>query len=193
MHVRRLHKQAIKDRGWTDRMIARILGGPDIKVKNPYGPHLICLYNIGRVESAERSDEFREMKSVSDRRRKASLKAVTTKRQKLELEIANIRLNIPVMERKELIQVACENYNSWNNSDNMAGPFSAPAFLERICVNELRHSSEYDECLDDIYGRVGKQDAYISLKEKVLELIADLYPWLADEADRQLKILDAQY
>ena len=57
---------------------------------------------------------------------------------------------------------------------------SDPQFLERITVNYLRHAvSDYDDVLADLTRRVGKDEAYICVRTKVLEEIARVYPKLA--------------
>jgi len=59
--------------------------------------------------------------------------------------------------------------------------------LRRITVNHLRHNlSDYDRRLDDLFGKVGKSEAYIILNRKIYTSIADTYPDLAEECERQM-------
>lgn len=74
------------------------------------------------------------------------------------------------------------------NLDCYASEHSDPEFLERIRVNYLRHNScRYEHHLEMIAGRVGTKDAYLEIKEKVLDAIAEVYPWLGAECLRQEK------
>ena len=58
--------------------------------------------------------------------------------------------------------------------------------IKRTCVNFLRHEcTEYDEHLYQLIGRVGRDEGYILIKSKVLGLIADKYPFLKKECNKQ--------
>lgn len=69
--------------------------------------------------------------------------------------------------------------------------FAAPGkvsqeFLDRVTVNFLRHEhTRYDEHLKVIARKVGSQQAYALLKNKVLHRISQVYPELHDECVRQ--------
>jgi hypothetical protein len=45
--------------------------------------------------------------------------------------------------------------------------------------------TSYEKHLAQIAGRVGTDDAYLQIKEKVLDGIAEVYPWLAEECSCQ--------
>jgi hypothetical protein len=69
-------------------------------------------------------------------------------------------------------------------------PFAAPdqrrSFLDRICVNYLRHRfSPYDDALTQIKGQVGAPEAKTLLRIRVYEAIAKTYPELEYECYRQ--------
>lgn len=92
----------------------------------------------------------------------------------------------------ELVRLACEDYNqrlsrredSWEMQE--ASPDSDKAFLDRICVNYLRHASEtgYDEARYQ-EGKVGGDGVYEPVRRKVFKEIAKVYPELAEECRRQ--------
>ncbi len=50
-----------------------------------------------------------------------------------------------------------------------------------------RESNQLETALDEIAGKVGVGDAYMEIKTKVLEAIAEEYDWLWDECWRQEK------
>ena len=85
---------------------------------------------------------------------------------------------------------AIEHYNNrqieMENYGNVATKNSDPEFLKRISVNFLRHCcSSYEYELDKIYGKIGRAEAYIIIKNKILDTIANNYNYLAKEAYRQ--------
>lgn len=96
---------------------------------------------------------------------------------------------------EEVIQRACNSYNAYKEEQafrtgfydwQRATPGLDTAFLDRITVNYLRHElSHYEVELTRIFGKVGKEEAYVHLNSKVYAAIAALYPKLASECERQ--------
>jgi hypothetical protein len=189
----------IKARGWTDALIARFLGDPDGLRPNPHyrsGPPM-KLYKWQRVEQAEASTEFREAQDARKKRRDAAQKALATKKQKIADYLENVKVEVPQLPREKLIRLACDNYNASRPERKSDAPLatehSDPVFLERICVNYLRHClTKYETHLDEIAGKVGARDAYLDIKTKVLEEIAAEYDWLWDECWRQERRMQEQ-
>ena len=71
-----------------------------------------------------------------------------------------------------------------------ANKHSDADFLDRITVNFLRHCwTKYENELAEIAGKVGAPEAYVTIKQMVLDEITEQYPWLAAECDRQLSRL----
>jgi hypothetical protein len=61
-------------------------------------------------------------------------------------------------------------------------------FLDRITVNYIRHElSVYDEKIDDLFGKIGKHEAFELLNQKIYTEIGRVFPRLRKEARRQLK------
>ncbi len=180
----------LKNRGWTDTLVKRLIGEPDQLQVNPCyrsGPKM-KLYKTQRVEEAETLEEFVEAQKGKRGRQAAAQKALATKRRRIEEYVAAVKVEVPALSEDELIRRACDNYN-WHksdNNDNWASPSSDPEFLERICVNYLRHClTEYEAHLAEIAGKVGVRDAYLEIKTKVLKAIAEKYDWLWLECSRQ--------
>lgn len=84
--------------------------------------------------------------------------------------------------------MACEHYNQFHfDFDRFADSESDEFFLQRICVNYLRHErSEYDYDLDRIFGKAGAEEAREALRDKIYEAIAEKYDWLSEECKRQV-------
>jgi hypothetical protein len=55
-------------------------------------------------------------------------------------------------------------------------------------VNYIRHNlTNYEDLLEELEGKVGKINAYIKLKNKILKKIAEVYPDLKDECYNQMR------
>jgi hypothetical protein len=120
-------------------------------------------------------------------------KAAATKKQRLAEYVETVKIEVPQLSNDNLIWQACDNYNSLPQRErdgNWASTHSNPEFLARICVNYLRHClTHYESHLAKIAGKVGVGDAYVEIKTKVLEAIAERYVWLADEClDQELAL-----
>lgn len=183
-------------RGWTDTLIMDHLGDPDVLQTNPKyrtGP-MLRLYAMARVESAEATDAFKAaMRKLTKRRAAnpdAGKRAAETKRTKLLAEVDAMRIAVTRLPADELLRRAIESYNGRpqrNGDSGLASPTSPADFLERIQVNYIRHElTIYDLALAETFARVGKEDAISRIQERVFEAIAEAYPSLADESDRQM-------
>jgi chemotaxis protein histidine kinase CheA len=185
-------KSVLKERQWTAAMIKKFLGDPDVKADNPVYlcAAAVCFYEKSRVHRLEKSKAFKAEIQRSQSRRAAAKKAVATKQAKTDKlvddSISSIRVGVRSLD--EVCKLAIESYNlrgggsdfvaaSWSNND---------PFLERICVNFLRHEmSTYEYSLQRTLGKVGGKDAYLAIKFAVLEAIAESYPELRNECSRQ--------
>ena len=181
---------ALKERGWTESLVRKLLGDPDEKACNP---HYICaapqrLYLRTRVKKVEASSIF-ETEIVEVRKRKEKAKMVAEKRRCKFLEDVkkSIKFQVKVLEDSELIRRACDHYNA-GDSEFLASPKSSQEFLDRTCVNYLRHClTDYDEQLDNLRGQVGVDEARLIVQEAVYDAIWKSYPHFMEECDRQLQ------
>lgn len=196
-------RPTLRERGWTDALIARHLGEPDELAPNPHyrsGPPR-KLYSIARVEAAEASPGFAADRETATRRRESGRKATATKRAAMLAHLARVAVSVPVLDREELVQQACQHYNrhkediaidrAERGQETYWSPAtvdSSPGFLDRICTNFLRHAlSSFEDELAAVAGRVGVADAYKEITRKVLDVIAAAYPHLAAECERQFR------
>ena len=188
-----LNKSELKARGWTDSLIGRFLGDPDRQVPNPRGRSgsEIKLFLRTRVEAQEASVEFQQAKSISTLRSQAGRKRSIEKQAELLKRIEKISFSVPEMEWEELIRRACENYNALHNGDShfvQATPNSASEFLDRICVNYLRHVlSTYEREMAAVAGKVGANEARYLIRGRIVDAISDTYPELGSACNDQLK------
>ncbi len=192
-----LSKKALKARGWTDALIEDLLGAPDRTPVNMHyksGPR-VSLYTQVRVVNAEATDKFQAIQKDRAPRRAAATKAVETKRQQTEDYVSGVKIEVPVFPDEELLRRAVNHYNALHGGRSdfeMAAESSDRGFLDRICVNYVRHCcTGYEHHLARTAGAVGSAGAYVDIKMAVLDAIADAYPDLGAECSRQASAIEA--
>lgn len=191
-----LCKSDLKARGWTESLINKHLEPQDKTRTNPRysssAPMLLWL--LERVERAEASEEFKAAQEGRASRRAAAQRAVETKRARVRTWLDALKVSVPKMGMKKLVLRACDSYNAMRSARFLvSGYLSDPAdensdqdFLDRICVNYLRHELTcYERHLGEIAGKVGATDSYLELKDKVLDAIAEAYSELGVECLKQ--------
>jgi len=177
----------LKEKGWTQSKITSWLGEPDEIIKNPMYKRAAPskLYLTYRVHEIEASDEFKEwLEKTRERRNKLSksLKDVNTrKREELIKYIDSLEIEIEKMELDKLRELAVIHYNNlWASRGRDEKTVSINddiTFLNRICVNMLRHSfTDYEREIERMFGKVGKAEGYKLLKEKINNKIFEVYP-----------------
>lgn len=186
----------LRRRGWTAAAASRFLGEPDAVVEKRRGGWLIRenRYSAARVAAIEAGEAFAAWAVERDRRRRAAEVG-------LERAVAEAAAWSPAVPRKglqELRQLAADHYNErlfrrMERRQDFAGRpaelGSAPAFLDRISVNYLRHAAtRYDELLDKL-DRMGRRGSGLAstIRRRALEAIREAYPELAAECDRQIR------
>lgn len=199
--IERVTLSTLKQRG-TDGAVKRFLGEPDALAANPNyrsGPKM-RLYDLPRVEAAERGEQWRRW---FDKTRAGRAKASAQQRERmnasraeLTAQINAVEIRIPRLAKDKLFGVAVANRNAqseWHaaergyyNHDPATVASADPAVLERWAVNYLRRvETDYDWLLDSVTGRVGVTEARQLIRERVLHAIAGQYPCLAAECARQ--------
>lgn len=180
----------IGKRGWTELLCNYFLKQPDLLTENKYYKSAapVKLYLLTRIDAIEATDEFKAMLRSAQTRKAIAGKAVQTKRNKIIAHVHRLRITVPEFTHEELIAKACASYNNhkgWiayqRGYDDFepATPDSDSEFLNRICLNYLRHQcTRYEQELERIYGKVANQEAYQLLKEKVNAAILAHYPVL---------------
>lgn len=188
----------VKERGWTSGLIEKFLGLPDSTAKNPhYSKRPIKLFLLERVEAIENTDSFKEKISKMEKQRESSrermLIASNDKRKLLIEYIQSLKIKIKKIDYPNLLKKAIDNYNDHNGySGQIANKDSDKKFLDRIRVNYIRHCcTRYDNELENMFGKVGKNEGYVLLKCRILDVISKTYPYLYDECCRQKDMLSS--
>lgn len=199
--LRHTHVSAagLRARGWTAGMVRRLLGEPDLLRANPYfrSAPPTRLYAVERVETAEASDEFRASSAAAARRSAPAKAAARRRRRELLARIAAEPIDVPRLAPDRLAALAVEHRNrldeaqAYEREGHVPDPATVesadPSALARWKVNYLRHQlTRYDELLDGMYGSTGRAAAEGLLRGRVYTAIAEAYPHLAQECERQL-------
>lgn len=185
-------RSTLKERGWTEGLIKKFLK-PAKEVENPmyHNAAPMLLYLKSDSLAVQETEEFKLAKEKADKRKQSASKAVKTKREKTKTDIDTLLSKVTPPKRENymiLREKAIYHYNKHkleydNNWEfipidpNDSLDFS---FERRIICNFLRHvvMSFYEENLDAMFGRVGKETYYEQLKTKIMEAIFQTYPEL---------------
>ena len=154
------------------------------------------LYSADRVLENETSELFRAAHGKSAERKAAAQRAAETKRKQTMDFAAEIKIKVPILSESRLKTKACRHYDElrqMRGNDDSYADESDPNFLNRLCVNFIRHElTGYHQHLAKIQSKVGTADAYVTIKHRILVAIAEQYPWLAEECQRQSAQIDEE-
>ncbi|NNN35558.1 hypothetical protein HLK59_35380 [Streptomyces sp. S3(2020)] len=174
-------------------MVRQLLGEPDLLRANPYfrtAPPT-RLYRVERIEAVEASPEFRAVSAATVRRSVAAKAAVQRRRREVLARIAAEPVDVPHLPPDRLSAAAAAHRNRRDEERSHERESTEPEALARWKVDYLRHRlTRYDELLngllDGLSGRTGRAAAEELLRRRVYAAIAEAYPDLARECERQL-------
>jgi hypothetical protein len=178
-----------KARGWADSHIEKFLPEPDETRKNPRNRKgaPMRLYSQARVEAIEATPEFQAAREASRTRQLAARSRSLEKKQEAVAVAKAIELKF-LAEPYEVMRVkgVAHFNNRLRRGQTPMKESSQSKALDRALVNYLRHRmSSYEAELKQFKGVVGVGEAYLIIRNRVLDLIAAEYPALAAEAERQ--------
>jgi hypothetical protein len=183
-----ISKAGLKKRGWTDRAIDIYLSQSDKVVTNSRYAKAspMYLYLRSRVEDAEKSAEYQRYLDHHSPKKMGAQKGILTKKERLIKEVQSWTIVLKPERAHTITQSALMEYNRYH-PDEPATHNHSISFLNRITVNYLRHRlTNYDEKLNVLFGKVGKDEAYQVLNQMIYKKISEQYPELATECKRQL-------
>lgn len=186
-----LTKTALKQRGWNDRLIEELLPEPIVR-RNPYNAGFrMYLYRTEEVEKQEKSEAFNAYRKKREERAERIEKAIRTKQRRMEEyteeKIQKIRVGKYSLEFMRKFARDEKFYWNMNHGSEL---FTEPdeETMERWMVNSIRHNfTEYDEFLYEGKGKTGFPAASQRYREAVLRRIAETYPALKEECERQIR------
>jgi hypothetical protein len=191
-------KALIDVRGWTRTGIKKFLGAPyrtERCHRENEGDYVVYWYLKTSVVAVEATPEFKAFQAKRAARSEAARKGVSAKYEKTMDFVYKLDIQVPQLDRENLVRRACEFYNAHAN-ERGPDPASAaidsdPAFLARIMVDYIRQNlTDYEAALHAQFGRVGVEDAVEAIRKKVYAAIAEAYPDLARECSRMRAGLD---
>ena len=181
--------------GWSRTLVKRLLGEPDQRKKCPGRKRLMCLYALERVEQCEKTEAFLTAQASLAKRVMAAEKGVATKTARLLADIDAMVVEVRTLDERELLQRSIQSYNQRLDvtADDYMPPLASldsdPEFLQRICVNYIRHElTRYDRMLSATAGKTGIASAVDAIRTKVYAAISAAYPALTQECDWQLMV-----
>ena len=176
-------------RGWTKKTIEVLLPRPKEAV-NPWyksAPPML-LWDVDVVEQMEKCEEFLVAKKKKEERSAAQQKAVLTKQGQLLATIEGLPISVRRLEESVLKKKALASRGNWYSQNEIyESVHDADAeTIQRWIVNYIRHNlTKYDSHCILLFGKVGRAEGYRLLRSKVLRAIADAYPYLSEECERQ--------
>lgn len=178
-----------KERGWTETQIKTFLPEPDQTARNPFSRKAapMKLYALDRVEAIEATPEYQKAREASRTRQLAARGRALAKKKEAVAAAEALELRIEPEPWQDMQDKAIEHFNSrLRRSQSSASRKTSTARLDRLTVNYLRHKqTSYEEELKDFKGVVGVGEAYLVVRNRILDLIADTYPQLRTECERQ--------
>lgn len=178
----------LKRAGWTATLVSRLMGEPDQR-KKVFGRTVpLALFAVDRIEHAEASSEFAQAQAAIAKRKVAAAKAVATKTANLMAAIEAMPITVERLSPAKVRRQSIDSYNMRSRGDSFASNADDPAFLERITVNFIRHElTEYDVALWEAAGKTGIARAVAEIRRRVYLSIAQAYPALSEECERQIE------
>jgi len=178
-----------KDRGWTDTHIKTFLPEPDKLARNPFSRKAapMKLYALERVLDVEATPEFRKAREASRTRQLAARERALAKKKEAVAVAEALPLRINPEPWPVVQQNAIEHFNRrLRRGQSPASLKTVTHRLDRLTVNYLRHQqTSYETELQAFKGVTGVGEAYLVVRRRILDLIAEAYPALADECERQ--------
>jgi hypothetical protein len=107
--------------------------------------------------------------------------------------VDQLDIAIPLVPLDKLRETACLQYNAmWKRRGKYrrrATLYLEGNFIDRITVNLLKHNfCNYDAEINHLVSRGGTEQEILRLKFRVLERIAQVYPELRSECERQVAV-----
>lgn len=178
-----------KERGWTEGQIKTFLPEPDQTARNPFSRKAppMKLYALERVEAIEATPEYRKAREASRGRQIAARERALTKKKEAVAVAEALPLRIEPESWDAMRLKAIAHFNGrLRGKQTPVSLKTSTARLDRLTVNYLRHKqTSYEEELKAFKGVVGVGEAYLIVRNRILDLIAATYPQLTAECDRQ--------
>ncbi len=181
------NQQQLMERGWSGRMISRLLGKPDEVQPNPYhrsGP--MKLFRKVRVLEVERSMTFAQERQIAKVHSTRAKDIAQSKRLEVLETAKSVPITVPKLGPKRLAKDArCYLDDLIGGGGGVDVNNDAPNFKEFLAAKFLYSASYPREVFASrIRGKVGQLEASIELHKRLCDAIAGAYPELSEECQR---------
>ena len=183
-------KSTLLSRGWTEKTIDELLPPPKLKDN----PHYKCaspmqLWEQKVVKQKERTKKFKESAEKKAKRRESSLKAVATKIENTMSLLPTFSLEVERVSLEDLRQWTLNakwywymDTDQYERADSVF--FADEETILRWEINFIRHNlSNYDDELEKLYGKVGKDMVYSKYRNQLMNKIFEVYPELKEKCE----------
>ena len=188
--IERWTKSTLLERGWTQKSIKELLPPPEL-VDNP---HYKCaspmnLWDSKIVKQKERTKKFKEYAEKKAKRQEAISKSIDKRKDETFEMAKNFSLEIKRIDLDKLKRYTLNSKYKWYmylgqdwKADNVYN--ADERTLLRWEENYIRHNlSNYDEEINKLFGKIGKQGAYETYKTDLMNKIFEVYPELAKKEE----------
>ena len=164
-------KAELKTRNWTETLIQDYFPIPTQTLSNPKNiKNKIKLYNFEKVLNIENTNKF-----IFDYYNTANIKnPILSTKTAIDEYVSKVDIIVPVMEEKELIELAINHYTLEYNLKSIK-----PNLINKITKNYLIYQlMKFEKVNVDIFDRVGNFEANRLILEKLNNNIKLIYPTL---------------
>jgi len=107
----RIALSTLRERGWTPKLIERVLGAPDLEVENPHYTRAapMKLYDLARVESAEKREDVKKVLAEKSLRSARAMNGRLTNIENMKEWARSVPIPVSTIERAELVRLAQEH------------------------------------------------------------------------------------
>lgn len=169
---------SLRDRGWTGKTVAALLGEPDLIIETPRGEKTtrIHFYKLERIEAAERTEAFKQKRRRTEKEREAAWRKDRHDRIVRRLGEFTVRI-----EREDIETVRARGQRFYGARASASAEENA---VEYLLISE---GVRYDRTLaGDALGYNYPEIVRVA-RAKVLEAIAGAYPEFSAECERRIK------
>lgn len=193
--MERITLSELKKRGWTRGMIEKYLPAPT-EARNPIYRNAapMKLYDLDAVKAYEETEAFADALNKRKNREQGAKNGLQTKQRNTEELAGNLSVALreitieqartnAIAEAKNRAKERAENNGEcfWWNEKQIS-----QETINRWTVNYLRHvCSAYEGNISETKKRIGHEEAYSIIRNKVLEAIGEAYPELREECEQQ--------
>jgi hypothetical protein len=189
----RISLAQLRKRGWSRQLVQRLLPEWQATMTNPHyktSPR-IKLFSVARVEAIEATEEFQAAREDRKPRTEAVAQAIVARKVRIRKRLERITIAVPRLDWEALIEKASRQHQYQGARPAPPTDDAPPERLDQTAVNYLRRVITLNHrYVADRQSRIGLRLARREFTTRVLVAIAETYPALQSECDRQRRALE---